>query len=211
MKLAAAAVAGTVALVLAGSSLGATPKFTKWIVKAQGFSIILPVSWDPVPRTVKAVQQTIAALNAQKKTTVAHAFAYYLTPAGKQELSAYVFEAFDTTPSNDDPLAPQVAVQVTKPKTPYKASALKAAVDVFGASIASNKGAKLANPARISLPTGTWETFKATVPAGQVTRGIEMYLTIHEGKLYVFSFQIDAQYLAQAKLFRSIAENLRWA
>ncbi|GEM_PF-3552331 len=211
MKPLAAAAAAVVALALAGVAPGATaPRYDKWIVGAYGFSIILPASWAPVPRTVAAVRQTIANLKKAGKTAEANAYAYYLTPAGRLELKAYVFQAFDTTPTTD-PLVPQVAVQVTRGKRPYRQSDLKAAAYEYAATIANGtKGSKVAVPLPIKLPIGAAETFEATIPAGQVTRGIEMYLTIHAGKLYVFSFQIDARYLAEAKLFRSIAENVRW-
>src|ERR1051326_3617897 len=101
MKLAAAVLAGAVALALAGTSSAAKPTYDKWIVRAQGFSIILPTTWNPVPRTVAAVKQTSANLTKAKKTNLARAFGYYLTAAGKPELSAYVFEAFDGTTISD--------------------------------------------------------------------------------------------------------------
>ena len=53
-----------------------------------------------MPRTVTALQQTIAALKKQKKTALASEYGFYLTAAGKAQLKAFVFQAFlDISPS----------------------------------------------------------------------------------------------------------------
>src|SRR5881392_2181577 len=109
MKIAAAAAIAVLAFASAASA--ATPTQTKWIDKRDGFSVILPAKWYPVPRTVAAVKQTVADLKKQKKTALANEYAFYLTAFGKTQLKAYVFQAFyDIAPSND-PIYPQFAVQ----------------------------------------------------------------------------------------------------
>src|ERR1700680_3543684 len=129
-------------LLLAGTAAAATtPVATKWNDKANGFSVILPAKWYPVPRTVKAVNETIAALKQQKKTALASEYSFYLTAAGKAQLSAFVFQAFlDISPSTD-PIAPQLSVQVSKGTKPYATGDLAAAGTTFASTITSgNKG-----------------------------------------------------------------------
>ena len=198
------------ALVLAASASAATPTQTKWIDKKDGFSVILPPKWYPVPRTVAAVNQTIAALKKQKKTALASEYSFYTTAYGKQQLKAFVFQAFlDISPSTD-PIYPQFAVQVNK-ATKYKQSDLPAAGRAYASSLAQNKGAKISVPKKITLPEGPAQFLTGTVPAGTgLADGFELYLMIHEGKLYALKFDIDAQVLSQAKVFRSIAENFRF-
>jgi hypothetical protein len=200
-------------LLLAGpASAATTPTETKWNVRTYGFSMILPAKWYAVPRTVKAVQQTIAQLKKLKKTALASEYSFYLTAAGKTQLQAFIFQAFlDISPSTD-PIAPQVSVQVSKGTKPYTTADLAAAGTTFAGAITSgNKGAKVTVPQRISLPEGPAELITGTVPAGTgISRGIELYLLIHKGKLYVLDFEIDASALSSATVFRSIAENVRW-
>ena len=196
----------------AAGAQAATPVETKWNVRSYGFSILLPPKWYAVPRTVTALQQTIAALKKQKKTALATEYGFYLTAAGKAQLKAFVFQAFlDISPSTD-PIAPQVSVQVTKGAKGYTTADLTAAGNTFASAIASgNKGAKVTVPKRISLPEGPAELITGTVPAGTgISRGIQLYLLTHKGKLYVLDFEIDASILSQATVFRSIAENVRW-
>ena len=199
-------------LVAGPASAATTPTATKWNVRNYGFSMILPAKWYPVPRTVKAVQQTIAQLKKLKEPALASEYSFYLTAAGKSQLQAFVFQAFlDISPSSD-PIPPQVAVQVSKGAKPYTAADLAAAGNTFARAITSgNKGAKVTMPKRVSLPEGPAELLQATIPAGSgITRGIELYLLIHKGKLYVLDFEIDATLLSSATVFRSIAENVRW-
>jgi hypothetical protein len=207
-RLAAAALA---TLVLAGAASAAAPTETKWIDKKDGFSILLPPKWYAVPRTPAAVKQTIALLKKQKKTAVASEYAFYLTAFGKTQLKSYVFQAFlDIAPSND-PIYPQVAVQVSKGAKPYRAADLAVAGRTYAASIARNKGAKVAAPKHIELPAGPAEFVTGTVPAGTgLADGFELYLLIHRGKLYALKFDIDAVALSQAKVFRSIAQHVAW-
>ena len=199
------------AAALAGAASAATPAATKWIDRKDGFSVILPAKWYPVPRTVAAVQQTIASLRKQKKAALANEYAFYLTPSGKAQLKDYVFQAFlDIGPSND-PIYPQFAVQVTKGPRPYTAADLPAAGRAFASSLAGNKGAKVSAPKRIALAAGPAEFVTGTVPAGPgLEDGFELYLLIHKGKLYALKFDIDATALAQATVFRSIAAHVAW-
>ena len=200
-------------LLLAGAAAAATtPTETKWNVTSAGFSILLPPKWYAVPRTVTAVQQTIAALKKQKKTALAGEYGFYLTAAGKAQLKAFIFQAFlDISPSTD-PIPPQVSVQVSKGAKPYTTADLTAAGQTFASTIATgNKGSKVTVPKRITLPEGPAELITATVPAGPgISRGIELYILTHKGKLYVLDFEIDATVLSQATVLRSIAENIRW-
>ena len=199
------------ALVLPAAASAAKPTETKWIDKRDGFSVILPPRWYPVPRTVTAVKQTVAALKKQKKTALANEYAFYLTAFGKTQLKAYVFQAFyDIAPSND-PIYPQFAVQVSTAAKPYTTADLPAAGRAYGSSLAQHKGAKISVPKRISLPVGPAQFLTGTVPAAKgLADGFELYLLVHKGKLYALKFDIDATVLSQAKVFRSIAEHFAW-
>ena len=105
----------------------------------------------------------------------------------------------------------QFAVQVSKAAKPYKQSDLAAAGRAYANSLAQNKGAKVSIPKKITLPEGPAMFLTGTVPAGTgLADGFELYLMIHKGKLYALKFDIDAQVLSQAKVFRSIAENFRF-
>jgi hypothetical protein len=209
--------AGLVAacLLLAQGAIAAqaaTPVQTKWNVRSAGFSILLPPKWYAVPRTAAAVQQTIAALKKQKRTALAGEYGFYLTAAGKAQLKAFIFQAFlDIAPSTD-PIPPQVSVQVSTGAKPYTNADLAAAGKTFASTIASgNKGAKVSVPKRITLPEGPAELITATVPAGTgISRGVELYLLTHKGKLYVLDLEVDASVLSQATVLRSIAQNVRW-
>jgi hypothetical protein len=198
-------------LLFAGAASAATaPVATKWIDKADGFSVILPAKWYPVPRTVTAVNNTIAALKKQKKTSLATAYGFFLTANGKTELKAYKFQAFYFNGPTMDPVPLSVSVQIDK-RIAYTAKDLAAAVRAYGTSFASIKGAKIAAPKLIKLPAGQAEYLTGTVPSGaDVSTGLELYILIHAKKLYVLSFKINADLLSQAKIFRSIAENFRF-
>jgi hypothetical protein len=210
MKIAAAAAAIAV-LAFAPAASAATPAQTKWVDRKDGFSVILPPKWYAVPRTVAAVQQTIASLKKQKKAAVASEYSFYLTAPGKAQLKDYVFQAFlDISPSTD-PIAPQFAVQVTKGSRPYTTRDLPAAGRAYASALAQHKGAKISVPKRIKLPSGPTQFVTGTVPAGpRLADGFELYLLIHKGKLYALKFDIDARALSQAKVFRSIAEHFAW-
>ena len=209
MKIAAAAAIAV--LALASTASAAAPAQTKWIDRKDGFSVILPAKWFPVPRTVAAVKQTIASLNKQKKAALASEYSFYLTAPGRAQLKDYVFQAFlDIAPSKD-PIAPQFAVQITKGTRPYTTADLTGAGRAFASSLAQHKGAKISVPKRISLPTGPAQFVTGTVPAAPgLADGFELYLLIHKGKLYALKFDIDARVLSQANVFRSIAEHFAW-
>ncbi len=208
-KLAALCVA---TLLLAGSASAATtPTETKWIDKADGFSVILPAKWYPVPRTVTAVTQTIALLKKQKNTDLATAYGFYLTANGKAELKAYVFQAFLFNGPTNDPVPIVVSIQVVKGKSVYTSADLATAGKAYANALSSNKGAKITVPSLIKLPEGQAEFITGTVPnGGGVSTGLELYLLVHGKRLYALSFKIDAAVLSQAKVFRSIAENFRF-
>jgi hypothetical protein len=209
VKVGIAALLAAFAFPLAASA--AKPVETKWVDRRDGFSVILPAKWYAVPRTVTAVEQTIASLKRQKKTALANEYSFYLTAAGKAQLKAFVFQAFlDIAPSKD-PIAPQLAVQVAKGSKPYTTADLAGAGRAYASSLAQHKGAKISAPKRISLPAGPAQFVTGTVPAAPgLAEGFELYLLIHKGKLYALKFDIDARVLSQAKVFRSIAEHLAW-
>ena len=196
-------------LLLAGAAAAATtPISTKWNVKQYGFSIILPPKWYAVPRTVTAVNQTIAALKKQKKTDLATAYGFYLTANGKTEVKAYKFQAFYFNGPTMDPVPIVVSIQVVGSKRAYKPADLTTAGKLYANELASNKGAKITRPALIKLPEGQAEFITGTVPNGNgVSTGLELYILVHGKRLYVLSFKIDAAILSQAKVFRSIAEH----
>jgi hypothetical protein len=199
-------------LLLAGAAAAATtPTETKWNDKADGFSVILPAKWYAVPRTVAAVNQTIALLKKQKKTDLATAYSFYLTANGKQELKTYVFQAFLFDGPTMDPVPIVISIQVVPGKNPYKPADLPAAGKAYANALASNKGAKITVPALIKLPEGQAEFITGTVPnGGGISTGLELYILTHGKRLYVLSFKINATVLSQAKVFRSIAENFRF-
>ena len=183
---------------------------TKWIDKKDGFSVILPAKWYPVPRTVTAVKQTIAQLKQQKKTALANEYSFYLTAAGRAQLNAFVFQAFlDIAPSRDR-IYPQFAVQADT-HARYATANLAAAGRAYAASLAQHKGAAISTPKQIRLPAGPAEFVTGKVPvATGLSDGFELYLLVHKGKLYALKFDIDARLLSQAHVFRSIAEHFAW-
>jgi hypothetical protein len=209
MRMAAAAAIAVFAFAATASA--ATPTETKWIDKKDGFSVILPAKWFPVPRTVAAVKQTITSLEKQKKAALASEYSFYLTAPGRAQLKDYVFQAFlDIAPSTD-PIAPQFAVQVANGKKPYTTADLPAAGRAYASALAQHKGAKISAPKQIKLPSGPAQFVTGTIPAGKgIADGFELYLLIHKGKLYALKFDIDASVLRQAKVLRSIAEHFAW-
>jgi hypothetical protein len=212
VRIALAAALGALALGLAGAASGATaPKETRYVDKPDGFSILLPPKWYAVPRSVKAVQQTIALAKKDKLNGLPTAYSFYLTAAGKAQLKAFSFQAFLNVYPSTDPLIPQVAVQISKPSSsPYKPSQLNAAALTFGEALSQNKGAKVTKPTTTKLPAGTAKVVIATTPVGSgLTEATTLYLLIHGGKLYVLKFDIDAASFSKsaASVFRSIAQN----
>jgi hypothetical protein len=210
VKAGIAALLAALAVPLAASA--ATPTQTKWVDRRDGFSVILPPKWYAVPRTVAAVQRTIADLKRQKKTAVATEYSFYLTAAGKAQLKAFVFQAFLDIAPSQDPIAPQFAIQVTKGAKPYTTADLARAGRAYASSLSQHKGAKVSVPKRISLPAGPAQFVTGSVPVAQgLADGFELYLLVHKGKLYALKFDIDARALSQARAFRSIATHFAWA
>jgi hypothetical protein len=209
VKAGIAALIAAFAFPIAASA--AKPTQTKWVDRRDGFSVILPNKWHAVPRTVAAVQRTVADLKRQKRTALANEYSFYLTAAGKAQLKAFAFQAFlDIAPSRD-PIAPQFAVQITKGSRPYTTADLARAGQAYASSLGQHKGAKISVPKRISLPAGPAQFVTGTVPAAPgLADGFELYLLVHKGKLYALKFDIDARVLAQAKVFRSIATHFAW-
>lgn len=208
MKAAVAVVLAS--LVMASAAGAAKPVAHGYIDKPAGFKIILPPKWYAVPRTVKAVQATIAAAKKAKKTGIASEYSFYLTAAGKQQLKDYAFQAFfDVSPSTD-PLIPQLSIQVAS----AKGATLKAAATAYANALAGIKGAKIYTPKAIKLPAGAAEYIPGTVPrGGGLSDGVALYVLVHRGKLYVLKFDIDASAFnaTSAKGFATIAETFGWA
>jgi hypothetical protein len=193
------------------AAFGATPAATKWVDRKDGFSVILPAKWYAVPRTVNAVKQTIAQLKQQQKTALANEYSFYLTSAGRAQLKAFVFQAFlDIAPSRD-PIYPQFAVQVDA-HAHYTTANLAAAGRAYATSLAQHKGTTISVPKQIRLPAGPAQFVTGKVPADTgLADGFELYLLVHNGKLYALKFDIDASVLSQAHVFRSIAQRFAWA
>lgn len=217
MRIALVPALAALALAVAGASSAATaPKTTKeakYIDAQDGFSIILPPDWYAVPRSVTLIQATIKEAKKEKLKGIPTAYSFYLTAAGKQQLKAYAFQAFVNVYPSTIPIIPQVAIQISAPKKPYKASQLKGAGFTFASVLAQNKGSKVAEPVATKLPEGAAEFFTASIPVGQgLDDDASLYLLIHGGKLYVLKFDIaSADLTASAtKAFRSIAENFRF-
>jgi hypothetical protein len=199
------------ALALPAAASAATPTQTKWIDKPDGFSVILPAKWYPVPRTVAAVNQTIAALKKQKKTALATAYHFFLTTNGKAELKAYAFQAFYFNGPTVSPVPIELSIQVLPGKKPYTRADLVTAGKTYANALASNKGSKITVPSLIKLPAGQAEFITGSVPnGGGVSTGVELYLLVHGKRLYALSFKIDAAVLSQAHVFRSIAQHFAW-
>ncbi|HZO98314.1 MAG TPA: hypothetical protein VFB42_13190 [Gaiellaceae bacterium] len=205
------AAAAAASLALAAGAGAAPPPAQKWIDKPDGFSVVLPPRWYPVPRTVAAVKATIAAARKAKRADLAAAYGFFLTPAGKRELEAYSFQAFYFNGPTSDPVPIELSIQIVRARRAYTAADLRTAGRTYARALAANKGARISAPKRIELPAGPAQYVVGTVPnGGGVSTGLELYILAHGKRLYVLSFKIDARVLAQAKVFRSIAEHFAW-
>src|SRR3954468_14119144 len=195
MKAAAAAL--LVALGLAAAASAATPTATKYVDKKDGYSIIVPAKWYPVPRTVAAVKATIADLKKRKQANLATAYGFYLTANGKQELAAYRFQAFYFNGPSMDPVPIDVSLQVND-SIAYAPKNLQAAGIAYGKQFASIQGAKISAPKMVKLPEGQAVHLTGSVPnGGGVSTGLDLYLLIHAKKLYALSFKVNAAGLTQ--------------
>jgi hypothetical protein len=206
--LAAAALA--VAVVgSAGAASAAKVKGTPIVDKAKGYGIVLPATWELIPRSQSQVDALIARLK-KTKSTVALAKYYQAlvsTPAGKTGLTAYRLQAFAwPVPANASPLPTELSIQVaTLPKALTTAD-FPSLGSAYASNFTGTKGAKVSKPKTIKLPAGKAEFLEATVPAGEgLTYGYALFLIPHGKTLYNLTFQVDSRELANATLFASIA------
>jgi hypothetical protein len=202
-----------VCVLVAGSARATTVKGIIIYDKAKGYALTIPAAWKPIPRTEKEVQQTIATLK-KKKSTVALAKYYQSiisTAQGRSGLSAYRFQAFAwPVPANASPLPTEVSLEVAPLPKPLTASDFPKLGAAFANNLAAQKGARVTVPKIVTLPAGKAEFIEATIPAGEgLQYGFELYLIPHGKRLYNLTFQIDARYLKQAALFKSIAQQFK--
>lgn len=201
-----------IALGLAAASVAAPcaaatkPGLTRWIDAKDGYSITLPDDWYVIPRTTAAIRQEIASLKAGKNTRLAEAFASILaSPLGVSELATYRFQAF-LWPPLASPVPTEVALQVVG-----NARYTSAQLPAIGASYAralSGPGAKVEGPTKLRLGAGRSEFIEATVSNGGVRTGVELYIFVHDARVYALSFGIGAGLLHAAGVapaLRSIA------
>jgi hypothetical protein len=203
----------TVCAILAGSASATKVKGIVIYDKAKGYALTIPATWKPIPRTEAQVTATIAALK-KKKSTVPLANYYKAiisTPDGRSGLTAYRFQAFAwPVQPNASPLPTEISLQVAPLPKALKASDFPSLGAAFANNLASQKGAKVTVPKLIKLPAGNAELIEATVPAGEgLQYGFMLFLIPHGKRLYNLTFQIDARYLSQAKLFASIAQQFK--
>jgi hypothetical protein len=202
------ALLGSALLLAGGAAAATTPSATQYRDRANGYSVTVPPKWYAVPRSVAAVNRTIALLKQQKKADLAKAYGFFLTAAGKTELKAYKFQAFYFDGPTSSPVPIQVSIQVAKGPRAYKAADLAAAGAAYANALTKDNNATVTTPKLITLPAGKAEFLTGTIPRGDgVSSGFELYVLIHSGKLYALNFEIDALVLSQAKVFRSIAEH----
>jgi hypothetical protein len=206
--------AATLVLVaLAGSASATNVKGIVIYDKAKGYALTIPASWEPIPRTLAQVRSTIATLKKKKSTKSLATYYQSIisTPDGVSGLGAYRFQAFAWPVSaGASPLPTEVSLQVaTLPKV-LKASDFPALGAAYANNLAAQKGAKVTVPKIVKLPAGKAEYIVATVPAGEgLSYGFELYLIPHGKRLYNLTFQTDSRVLAQATLFKSIADQFK--
>jgi len=201
----AVAVALTLSL-LACPAFAATPKDTQYIDKADGFSIVIPSKWVLVPRTV-AQTRVYAASIKKKQPGLAAAYLNFANNI-PTEITAFVFQAF--VYEANAVIQPEVLVGVVKTSRVYTAVDLPGVGATYAAELAKNKGAKLSAPRVVTMPAGKAAFITGTIPAGVVSRGLDLFLIPHGKKLYELEFIIDAQYLSQASIFGEIADSFRF-
>lgn len=207
----AGALGATVALVLALAPAGdaaTTPTATRWIDAQEGYSLVLPDDWYVIPRTQAAIRQEIASLKAAKNTSLEQAFDSILkSPQALSELTKYRFQAF-LWPPLDSLVPTEVSIQVV---TGTHSTA--AQLPTIGATYAQSlkgAGAKISGPTVLKLPAGRSEFIEGTVAnGGGVSTGLELYLLVHDSRVYALSFEIGAAFLRTANVetaFRAIAD-----
>jgi hypothetical protein len=206
-------VAAVVSVLLVSSAGASTVKGVIILDKAKGYALTIPATWKPIPRTLKQVSATIAALKKTKSTLpLANYYkAIISTPDGRSGLTAYRFQAFAwPVAANASPLPTEISLEVAPLPNALKASDFPALGAAFANNLAGQKGAKVTVPKIVKLPSGKAEFIEATVPAGEgLQYGFELYLIPHGKRLYNLTFQVDARYLQQATLFKSIAEQFK--
>jgi hypothetical protein len=195
------------ALTASAASAASGPTATKWIDKPDGYSIILPPKWYVIPRTTAEIQKLIAQLKAQKQTSLAGAYKAILESSeSKAELKDYRFQAFLWPPLAS--LVPtELSLQVVSGTRTYTAKDLPAIAATYANAFSGNKGAKITVPKKVQLGAGPAERIDGTIPSGQATTGLELYLFVHGKRIYALSFKIDAGVLAKATVFHSIADH----
>jgi hypothetical protein len=206
------AVAIAVAVVVVSGSSATDVKGTRWIDKPGGYSITIPKTWQLIPRTTAQVKTLIATLEKKKQTALASFYKSLIaSPAGKNGLKAYRFQAFAWPDSETQPVPVQVSLGLVKTKTPVTTKGLPSVAAVFANQLASNKGAKITVPKIVTLPAGKAEFIEGTLPVGGgIENGLELYLIPHAKTVYELALQIEASQLKTATLFTSIARQFRF-
>jgi hypothetical protein len=202
----------TLAVVAAGSARNLPS--TTYVDKNGGYSITIPTTWQPIPRSVAAVQALIAKLKKKKSTTdLASYYAKILgNKSGRADLSNYVFQAFAWPDSLDSPVPIEVSVGIVPTKSVIDPKQLPAIGNEFAKAFLANKGAKVTQPKTVKLTAGPAEVYEGIVPIGAgFTDGLRMYLIPHGKVLYELAFRIEGSQLATAKLFDSIALHFKLA
>lgn len=205
-----AALAGlVVALGAAGAPRAATtPSVTRWIDAQDGYSITLPDDWHVIPRTTSAIRQEITSLKAAKNASLADAFASILaSPLDVSELGKYRFQAF-LWPPLDSLVPTEVSLQVVA-NARFSTTELPAIGETYAHSLAG-PGATVEGPTRLRLSAGPSEFVEATIAnGGSVHTGVELYIFVHDARVYTLSFGIGASLLHAAGVapaLRSIAD-----
>lgn len=206
-------VAGALA---AGLGVGAAAASTSVPVvtlvdKAEGYTITVPRSWAPIPRSEAGIRSLITQLKA-RKTAEADALAstyssILASPQAVSELSTFGFQAFPWPPDPNTPILTELSVKVTHTSLTDTAANLAMLGQQYAAALRDNAGAKIDSPREVKLPAGNAEFVEGSVPAGGgLSNGVELYLLPHRSHLYALSFTIDARLMAKATIFAKIAE-----
>jgi hypothetical protein len=180
------------------------PGLTRWIDTAEGYSIVLPNDWYVIPRNQGAIRQEVASLRAAKNTSLAAAFSSILaSPASVAELSKYRFQAF-LWPPLASVVPTEVSLQIVA-NIAYRRAELSAIAETYARSLAG-PGASIEGPSMLRLPAGTCEFIRGSVSnGGGVHTGVELYIFVHDERVYTLSFGIDARFLRTG----SVASALR--
>jgi hypothetical protein len=178
--------AGVVAASVVGAAGAASPKNVKGtpiVDRAKGYGIVIPSTWELIPRSQAQVNALIAKLK-EKKSTAALATYYKAivsTPAGKTGLKAYRLQAFAwPVPANASPLPTELSIQVAALPKALAAADFASLGSAYASNFAGTKGAKVSEPKTIKLRAGKAEFLEATVPAGEgLTYGYALFLIPH--------------------------------